>query len=123
MGRIQSHRALAETLARSNLYISAARSEGMPVSILEAFFSKTAVISTKIPELKDFIRKKFLLSSFHPGNYYELFEGIKFAISNPDALTESQELAFKYAKRKASWADTISKVNDLNNKIMSFKRK
>lgn len=70
-------------------------SEGCPLSLLEAMSAKKAIIASKsgaIPEVLEHQVSGWLIE---PGNVYEIYEGLKTLLNDPELSKQLGELAYE----------------------------
>jgi glycosyltransferase involved in cell wall biosynthesis len=96
-------------LAASDLYVSAARWEGLPVSILEAMSSGLPTVATSVGDVPRIVdeRNGLLVS---PGDPVALAEAVDQALSDPERLAAWAGEGARRAKIEfglEAWADRI----------------
>lgn len=100
-----------KNLAKADIYLSSAKWEGMPVSLIEAIFAGLPIIASRCAGNVD------VISSGKTGWIYETTEEatqqIFEAINNPGTVAELTQNAFNLAKQRFSVTRYISEINSL----------
>lgn len=93
----------------ADIFISAAKSDGTPVSMLEAMASGLACIMTNVGGVPEWIQDGYNGLLFPPGRSDILAEKILFLINNPDERVRMGREARKTVVERGDW-NTLMKV-------------
>jgi len=102
---------MANLLEKSDIYVSASRSDGASVSLMEAMASGKIVVTTDFPANLDFITNGDNGFTFRNGNAFELFQTINKILNKDDIeLSKIKERAQKSALEKGDWSVESKKL-------------
>ena len=102
---------VVDHLASSTIYLSSARWEGMPVSLIEANYARLPVVASRCPGNVDVVahgETGWLFDS-----EVEAADLVLAALADPLGTSEIMEHAYKEAKRKFSLDRYVSDMNSL----------
>lgn len=102
LGELSNSR-LRELLPKFKLYISASKSDGSSISMLEAMAAKTPVLVSDIPANREWIEhsKNGFLFDLH--SEQKLADQLKMLLKTELDFSNVTESAFELVKRKANW--------------------
>jgi glycosyltransferase involved in cell wall biosynthesis len=104
---------IAEILSSSDIYVLSTINDNFPISVIEAMFSRQAIITTScggIPELIEHEKTGILCE---PGNVQQLSDAIKLIITNKALRDRISAEAEKYAIRNLTTAVMTAKIEHI----------
>ncbi len=110
---------IPKLMQASNLYINTNLSDGMPLSLLEAFSSGRPIVSFNVGGAKDIIDNNVNGVLVPPRNYRELASKIIWILENPDILREMGISARKKAEDQFDSRERTDRLRDIYDRIIS----
>ncbi len=97
---------------RADIFISAARSDGTPVSMLEAMACGTACIMTDVGGIPEWIKDGYNGLLYPPKRPGILADTIRFLIDNPDIRDELGDHAHQTIQDRGDWNRLMARLRD-----------
>lgn len=97
---------------RADIFISAARSDGTPVSMLEAMACRTACIMTDVGGVPEWIQDGYNGLLYPPKSYGILADKIRFLIDNPRIRDELGDHAHQTIQDRGDWNRLMAGLRD-----------
>jgi glycosyltransferase involved in cell wall biosynthesis len=111
----------SEFIASFDLLLCPSKSEGFPVTVMEAFSTKTLVLASNIPEHMEAITDEITGFSFESDDISDLKEKIIkiYQMENSDKITST---AYKFFKDNFSFAKSFAEYEKIYEQLTNLKR-
>lgn len=91
-----------------DLFVLSSRSEGMPITILEALATGVPVVATKVGDLEQIVKQKINGMLVPTNNAIKLAEAIEYMYNHPMSI--KQKVLIQKSMRKYSWEEVAKKT-------------
>ncbi|MFK7681597.1 glycosyltransferase family 4 protein (plasmid) [Priestia megaterium] len=100
-------------LSKTDIFVLPTINDSLPLSIIEAMHSGTAVISTNCGGIPELIKNNKTGIILEPGNSEQLAHALKFLITNKEARNKMSTNAKNFAKKHLTIDSMVGKIKHL----------
>jgi glycosyltransferase involved in cell wall biosynthesis len=112
VGRL-SPEALAQWLARADIYLSASRSDSTSVSLLEAMASGAVPVVSDIAGNREWVSDGMDARLFAPGDPRALTEALERALADPEWRERARRIGRRIAEERADAERNMGRIEAL----------
>jgi glycosyltransferase involved in cell wall biosynthesis len=116
-GRIPDE-AVTRQYATAGVFVLPSVWEGHPLTLLEAWASGAPVLATSVEGIEEFVDHQDTGYLVPPESPEELAEGLRYALSNPEAAREWGENARELVEAEYSWDGVAERTHELYSNIV-----
>ena len=103
-----THDQLANKYKKAHVFVISSRSEGFPLTLLEACASKTPVVATSVGEIPSIIKNRETGLLVEPENPHALGAAVVELLSNKNLSNKLAKRGYTLVNKNYSW-DTVAK--------------